>query len=87
MQLDVFQWLRNVPWERIGVWLVVVVAALNLKDFFGVRPPGAACLWMPCSLPAGTRQHPLGHSSLKTCQPSGNLVQPARRCCMRELPH
>ena len=49
VQIDVFQWLRNVPWERIGVWLVVVVAALNLKDFFGVRPPRAACLRRICS--------------------------------------
>ena len=50
VQIDVFQWLRNVPWERIGVWLVVVVAALNLKDFFGVRPPCPACLRRPCTL-------------------------------------
>ncbi|KAK9826469.1 hypothetical protein WJX81_002640 [Elliptochloris bilobata] len=33
---DLFQWLRKVPWERIGVWMVVVFAALNLKDFFGI---------------------------------------------------
>ncbi len=34
---DFFDLLRrNVPWERIGVWLVVAIVALNLKDFFGV---------------------------------------------------
>ena len=52
VQIDIFRWLRNVPWERIGVWLVVVVAALNLKDFFGVRTPCAAnaCQWTACNL-------------------------------------
>lgn len=29
--------LRALPWQRAAVWLVVVVAASQLSDFFGVR--------------------------------------------------
>jgi len=45
---DLIDWLgRIVPWERIGVWLVVAVAALNLKDFFGARAPRPPALPEP----------------------------------------
>jgi hypothetical protein len=30
--------LRALPWQRAAVWLVVIVTALQLSDFFGVRP-------------------------------------------------
>ena len=44
---DFFDLLRrNVPWERIGVWLVVAIVALNLKDFFGVSG-----FWLPLHVP------------------------------------
>lgn len=29
--------LRALPWQRAAVWLVVVIAASKLSDFFGVR--------------------------------------------------
>jgi hypothetical protein len=30
--------LRALPWQRAAVWTVVVAFALQLSDFFGVRP-------------------------------------------------
>ncbi|KAK9803415.1 hypothetical protein WJX72_009498 [[Myrmecia] bisecta] len=33
---DFFQWLLDLPWQRVGVWLVVAVFASQLRDFFGI---------------------------------------------------
>ena len=32
-----FDWLADLPWQRLGVWGIVVVFAYQLRDFFGVR--------------------------------------------------
>lgn len=33
---DFFQWILDLPWNRVGVWLAVAWFAYQLKDFFGV---------------------------------------------------
>lgn len=39
--------LRALPWQRAAVWLVVVLAALQLSPFFGVRI--ACSVRLPCA--------------------------------------
>lgn len=39
---DFFAWLLDLPWNRVGVWVVVAWFFYQLKDFFGVR-----CSHMP----------------------------------------
>ena len=34
---DFFNWLVDLPWNRVGVWIVVAWFLYQLKDFFGVR--------------------------------------------------
>ena len=33
---DFFNWVLDLPWQRVAVWLVVVFAGLQLREFFGV---------------------------------------------------
>jgi hypothetical protein len=33
---DFFNWLVDLPWNRVGVWIVVAWFVYQLKDFFGV---------------------------------------------------
>lgn len=44
--------LVDLPWNRVGVWAVVVWFMYSLKDFFGV-----SCTFKgyPCSVTAGAR--------------------------------
>ena len=42
---DFFAWLLDLPWNRVGVWVVVAWFFYQLKDFFGVR-----CSNVPCAL-------------------------------------
>lgn len=36
---DFFAWLLDLPWNRVGVWVVVAWFMYQLKDFFGVCLP------------------------------------------------
>lgn len=51
--------LRALPWQRAAVWLVVIVTALQLSDFFGVWPAflSATCIMESLRL-AATRAEP-----------------------------
>ena len=46
---DVIDWTINLPWQKAFSWVVVAVAASQLRDFFGVRAPAAAAGRQPCS--------------------------------------
>ncbi|CAL8468128.1 g7667 [Coccomyxa elongata] len=35
-QMDFFAWLLDLPWNRVGVWVVVAWFFYQLKDFFGI---------------------------------------------------
>ena len=54
---DFFNWLLDLPWQRVAVWLVVVFAGLQLREFFGVSSCCLHCraahnlhACMPCRL-------------------------------------
>ena len=34
---EFFQWILDLPWNRLAVWLAVAWFTYQLKDFFGVR--------------------------------------------------
>jgi hypothetical protein len=40
---DVIDWVINLPWQVMGIWLVVGLFAVQAKDFFGVSAPSQLC--------------------------------------------
>jgi hypothetical protein len=34
---DVVDWFINLPWQKMASWIVVILAATQLKEFLGVR--------------------------------------------------
>jgi hypothetical protein len=51
---EFFQWILDLPWNRLGVWLAVAWFTYQLKDFFGVRGhPPLPALSQPPFAPGG----------------------------------
>ena len=47
---EFFNWIVDLPWNRLGVWLVVAWFVYQLKDFFGVSGQGPSLMWGCASL-------------------------------------
>ena len=87
---DVIDWTINLPWQKAFSWVVVAVAASQLRDFFGVRPPAAAADRQPwsshqcahCPLPAAAAIIMCMHA----CMPVPTLGLHGSPICLSGLP-
>ena len=88
---DVIDWTINLPWQKAFSWVVVAVAASQLRDFFGVRPPAAAADRQPwsshqcahCPLPAAAAIIMCMHACL--CPP-WDCMDPRSACLACQQP-
>ena len=73
---EFFSWIVDLPWNRLGVWLVVAWFVYQLKDFFGVS--GCAALLHVRSVLAPSMQRCTWHYTKG--QPVISMLLPAIMC-------